>query len=338
MFSVAIAGYGFMGRMHYRCWNSLPDAHVVAICDKNPDTSDDISKAIGNIPGAAQTVDLSRLRIYHDFEKMLAEERLDVLSLTLPTDLHADFSIKALNAGVNVLCEKPMALNTAECDRMIDAAQSTGKLLQIGHCLRFWPEYAEARRVVAEGRYGNIIAATFQRLTAAPVWSSDNWLMDEARSGGMLLDLHIHDTDFVQHLFGMPRAVRSCAARGANGRVVHIVSRYLYDDKLITAEGSWAMTPSFGFEMSFNIMLEKAAIVYDCTRQPTLRICPADRDAFTPQLEKTDGYFLEIAHFAKKLRGQKVPEVITIEQSRESVRIIEAEQESIETGRQVSLQ
>jgi predicted dehydrogenase len=154
----------------------------------------------------------------------------------------------------------------------------------------------------------------------------------------MVLDLHIHDTDFVQHLFGMPQAVRSFGAKAANGQLIHIVTQYLYDDeKVVTAEGSWAMMPAFGFEMSFNIVLEKATLVYDCTREPKFRVCPAEGEAFTQEVEEGDGYSLEITHFVKKITGQKTKEVTTLEQSRNSVKIVEAEKQSAKQGKPVSL-
>ncbi|MHC4336260.1 MAG: hypothetical protein ACYSUV_21305, partial [Planctomycetota bacterium] len=109
------------------------------------------------------------------------------------------------------------------------------------------------------------------------------------------------------------------------------------DGKVATAEGSWAMMPSFGFEMSFNIMLDKATLVYDCTRQPTLRICPAQGEAFVPEMPEGDGYLPEIDHFARAIRGEQTDEVITLEQSRDSVRIIEVERESVAKGQTVSL-
>jgi predicted dehydrogenase len=324
--------------MHYRCWQALDDVEAVAFCDANPDAAERAKEAVGNIEGAAEEVDFRRVRLYQDCEKMLAEQKPDAVSLTLPTYLHAEHSIKALEAGVNVLCEKPMSLNVTECDRMIDAAKASGKILQIGHCLRFWPEYARAKEIVAGGEYRKVTAATFQRLGAAPSWAWDNWLADHQRSGGMALDLHIHDTDFVQYLFGIPQAVSSFGAKGADGRLMHIVTEYLYDDeKVVTAEGSWAMTPAFGFEMSFNIMLEKATLAYDCTRQPTFRICPGEGEAFTPELPEGDGYSLEIAHFAKRIRGEKTEKVITLEQSRNSVKIVEAEKDSVAKGKPVSL-
>lgn len=337
MLRVGIAGFGFMGRVHYRCWNELKDARVIAVCDANKNIVADTKKAVGNIEGAAQAVDFDSFQLYRDFEKMLDHEQLDAISITLPTFMHADFSIKALEAGVNVLCEKPMALNTSDCEKMIAAAQKSGQVMLIGHCVRFWPEYAKAKEIVAGGEYGKVIAATFQRLGAAPGWAWNNWFADERRSGGMVLDLHIHDTDFVQYLFGMPRAVSSFAAPAPAGGIAHIVTHYHYDDdKVVTAEGGWAMTGSFGFEMSFNLVMEKATLVYDCTRQPAFRLCPATGAAFSPPVAPGDGYSWEIAHFAQLVSGQNPPPVTTLQQSRDSIKIIEAEKESAQKGERVA--
>jgi predicted dehydrogenase len=338
MLRVGIAGFGFMGRMHYKCYKALKDVEVVAVCDMNLNIVQDAQKAVGNVGETEDAIDFSKLKLYTDFEKMLKEAKLDAVSITLPTYLHADFSIKALQAGLNVLCEKPMALNVQDCRRMIAAAESSGKLLQIGHCVRFWPEYAKAKEIVDSGRFGKVTAATFQRLGAAPSWSTDNWLMDEKLSGGVALDLHIHDTDFVQYLFAMPSAVSSSGAACLSGQLLHIVTQYHYDDdKVVVAEGSWAMMPSFGFEMSFNIALAKATIVYDLTRKPVFKVCPTEGQAYTPEVEKGDGWFLEIAHFVKTISGQKVKPVTTLEQSLSSVKIVEAEKESIRKGQRVSV-
>jgi predicted dehydrogenase len=329
MLKVGIVGFGFMGQTHYKCWKDIEGAKVTAICDVNPNIVEDTKRAVGNIGDTEQEIDFSSLQLYSDFEEMLKSAGLDAVSITLPTFLHADSSIKALAAGVNVFCEKPMALNVEDCERMIAQAKRSGKLMQIGHCVRFWPEYAKAKEIVDSGEYGKVIAATFQRLGAAPTWSIDNWFVDEKRSGGMTLDLHIHDTDYVQYLFGIPRAVCSFGAKGPDGGLVHIVTQYLYDDdKVVTAEGGWAMMPTFGFEMSFNIALEKATMVYDLTREPAFKVCPAEGEAFTPKVQERDGWFLELEHFARAISGEKVKPITTLEQSRDSFKIVEAERES----------
>jgi predicted dehydrogenase len=339
MLKIGIVGFGFMGRMHFANWQQMDDCQVVAICDTNPDVKKSAAEAVGNIEGAAQAIDFDTLKIYSDFDTMLSEAGLDAVSIALPTHLHAAFSTKALAAGVHVLCEKPMALTLDECDRMMEAAQESGKILQIGHCVRFWPEYAKAREIVQSGKYGPVRAAMLQRLSAPPTWSVDGWLADEKLSGSVALDLHIHDTDYALYLLGTPSAVQSSAVRAPKTKsMLYIVTNYLYGDSaVVTAEGSWAMTPSFGFEMSFNILLESATLVYDCTRDPAFRICPAEGEPILPEVASHDGYWLEIEHFMRRVKGEDVATVTTLEQSRESVRIVQAEIESADRGQAVTL-
>jgi predicted dehydrogenase len=339
MLKVGIVGFGFMGRMHFRCWKAREDVQVVAVCDANPNIKEDTHRAVGNIDGAAGDIDFTGIEVFADFDRMIADAGLDAISLTLPTYLHAEFSGRALSRGVHVLCEKPMALTVGDCERMIAAARKSGKVLQIGHCLRFWPEYVKAKELVDSGKYGKVVAAMFQRLGSPPGWSLDNWFVDEQRSGGVALDLHIHDTDYVQYLLGMPKAVCSHGAVGPRGQLIHIVTQYVYgDDQVVTAEGGWGMMPGFGFEMSFNLILEKATIVYDVTRQPALRVCPAEGEVFTPQVLPQDGYVRQVDHFARSIQGQAVPPVITLEQSRDSVKIVEAEKQSIRRRERIVIQ
>ena len=152
------------------------------------------------------------------------------------------------------------------------------------------------------------------------------------------MDLHVHDADFIQYIFGMPNAVTCQAAKSTTGALDHVVTKYTYDDqKVVTAEGGWMMAPGFGFEMSFNIVLEKAVIVFDCTRDPAYKVCPVEGDVFTPEVKAGDGYSLEIEHFTKVVSGKKVPEILTPNQSLDSVKLVLAEKESAQTGKEVSL-
>lgn len=339
MIRVGIVGLGFMGKMHFRCYRALQDVQVVAICDVDPTKFESAGGEAGNIEGAEDPLDLTGIALGDDFDKMLAEANLDALSVTLPTYMHREYTVKALRAGVNVLCEKPMAMTVEECREMIAAADSSGRLLQIGHCIRFWPEYAKTKEIVEAGKYGRVRAATFQRLSLTPTWSWQGWLMDAAKSGGAALDLHIHDSDYVQYLFGMPKAVFSQAASGPSHEQDHIVTQYVFgDDRVVTAEGGWAMADSFGFEMSFNIVLEGATIVYDCTRDPAFRVCPADGEAFAPEVASGDGYTNEIEHFVKAVGGRDVPEIITPAQSVDSLRLALAEKQSARSGQIVSVE
>ena len=338
MIRVGIVGLGFMGKMHFRCYQALDGVQVAAICDIDETRFENTSGTAGNIGGAEAPLDFTGIGLYTDFDKMLAEANLDAISIALPTYLHKDHTVKALGAGLNVLCEKPMALTVEDGRAMQAAAEKSGRLLQIGHCIRFWPEYAKTKELIDSGQYGKVRAAMFQRLSLTPTWAWDGWLMDPARSGSAAMDLHIHDSDYVQYVFGMPKAVFSRTARGPSNDADHIVTQYVYDeDCVVTAEGGWAMSPTFGFEMSFNIVLEKATIVYDCTRSPAFKVCPVEGDAFTPEVASGDGYANEIAHFVKAVRGETVPPIITPEQSVDSVRLVLAEKQSAASGEKALL-
>ncbi len=335
MIRVGIVGLGFMGRMHYRCWKAQPGATIAAICEANPKVLAAAGEAPkGNVEGAADHIDLKSVDVFTDLGELLASRSVDALSITLPTFLHPETTVQALEAGVHVLCEKPMALHEVECDRMIAAAQKAGKVLQIGHCIRFWPEYVVTRELIQSGQYGQTVAASFRRFSSIPTWSPDNWFADEKRSGGQPLDLHIHDSDYVHQVFGLPVAVSSTADKPQT----YISTQYHYPDgPAIVAESTWRMAPTFGFEMSFVIVLERATIVYDCTRTPSFRVCPAEGPAFTPEVPAGDGYSREIDHFTRAVAGGKVEPVVTPEQSRDTIRLVLAEKQSAREGKPVTL-
>lgn len=337
MIRVGILGFGFMGRMHFDCYARRDDCRIVAICDANPEGVQ-VDRAVGNVAQTTESLDLSGVEILGDFERMMDTVKMDALSITLPTFLHREYTCRALDRGIPVLCEKPMALCLPDCDAMIHTAERCGKVLQIGHCIRFWPEYAKAKELLDTGRYGEILSLSLRRLSARPTWSHEDWLMNTDRSGGMELDLHIHDSDYVQHLLGMPKAVFSAGVKGGGDHLDYITTQYLYEQNVaISAEGTWTMAPSFGFEMSFHLVAAGATIVFDSTRDPAFRVCPAEGEAFTPSLVPGDGYDWELDHFLRTVQGEDLPAVTTLESARDSVRLVEAERRSALKGEIVSL-
>jgi predicted dehydrogenase len=300
-----------MGGVHLRNWQSIADAQVVAVCDENPIAG---AAKQGNLDVSSESLDLDGVALYSDVAEMLASEQLDAVSIALPTHLHKAVSIQCLEAGVHVLCEKPMALNVEDCDAMIAAAAKAGKHLMVAHCIRFWPVYAWAKEAVESGEYGPVRAADFSRLTSMPAWDNNSWLADPTKSGGIALDLHIHDLDFIQYLFGAPTSIRSMGSRSG-----HLQTWVGYDDdRAISATASWMMPASFGFQMAYSIVFEKAAAVFDGT---TLTLYPSEGESFATELDEGDGYKGEIEYFASLLAGTNKETLITPEQSRESVRM-----------------
>ena len=123
MIRAGVIGMGFMGGVHLRHWQALTDADAAAVCDANPG----FGAAKGNIDTGSDELDLEGVAIYQDIAEMLGSESLDAVSIALPTHLHRDVTIQCLEAGVHVLCEKPMALTIEDCDAMVAAAKAAGK-------------------------------------------------------------------------------------------------------------------------------------------------------------------------------------------------------------------
>jgi len=174
--------------------------------------------------------------------------------------------------------------------------------------------------VIESGEYGKVLAADFQRLSAPPVGWSGNWFMDVSKSGGVVLDLHIHDLDYIQYLFGIPQKIRSATSRLDNGMQGHVLSVLDYgDNRIVSATGSWVMPSSFGFKMGFNIIFEKGLIVFDSMAKTMLKVYPSEGDSFAPEIDEGDAYEAEIEYFFSVITGVNKEVIVTPEQSRESV-------------------
>jgi len=328
MVRVGLVGIGFMGQQHFGIYGGLAGAQVVAVCDKIPERVAEKAASIGGNIGDATELDLSAQARYTDFGEMIAAGGLDVVDICTPTHTHADLTCQALGAGLNVVCEKPMARTVEECDRMIAAAESAGKLLFIAQCIRFWPEYEVLAEMVASGKLGAVKAAKFTRQSPPPTWASEGWLSKVELSGGALLDLHIHDVDFILSLFGRPNGV---LARAVNG-VDHVESTYLYDDIVCTAEGGWVMPGSFPFEMGYQVLGEKGLLEFTLAKDPILRFYPVEGEPFTPEYQGGTGYQNELAYFVECIEKSAAPERVTPQSARDSVQMIMAEGESIKSG------
>ncbi|MDD5603319.1 MAG: Gfo/Idh/MocA family oxidoreductase [Eubacteriales bacterium] len=331
MISVGLIGMGFMGKAHIDIYNRLNSegfpVKLVALCDIDPEKLKGNFKR-GNIDIGGEKPDMSRYRLYDDPDKMLDTEsragEITVIDITLPTYLHSQFTIKALLKGFNVLCEKPMALNTKECLSMSETAAKTGKKLMIAQCLRFQPAYEYLKACVTEGRYGKVNGAYFYRGGSTPVWSHLNWLLKSELSGGALLDQHIHDVDTINWLFGLPEKVSSVAKNVIPGSGYDIVStNYIYaDGRVINAQDDWTLNGGYGFRPLFRVGFEKGNIVWE---NNVLTDNPNEGKSFIPELPKESGYIREIRYFLNAVSNNSPVTEAPPENTALAIRIAEAE-------------
>ncbi len=332
MVRVGLVGLGFMGQQHFQIYKQMDNVEPVAVCDVIPERISEKAESIGGNIGEAEELDLSDQARYLCFDEMLANESLDLVDICTPTHLHAEMTVSALEAGNHVVCEKPMARTVTQCETMIDAAESAGKMLFIAQCIRFWPEYEVLQSLVEGGDLGDIRAARFVRKSPTPGWSSSGWLMDTELSGGALLDLHIHDVDYILSLFGMPNAVSSRAMNivGEGEPVDHVESVYYYNDFVCSAHGGWVYPDSYPFEMGFEVLGTRALAVFSVNNDPMLQVFPFSGDPYTPDYEPGTGYENELAYFVECVEENRPPERVTPKSAKDAVRLVMAERDSIE--------
>ena len=340
MKKIAIVGFGFMGRTHLGAWKKCPGAKVVAVCDSN--LAQLSAKVTGNIKGAADNSALPRsVKVWADFDEMLAAGGFDVVDITLPTPLHARMAIAALKAGFHVLCEKPMALSLRDCDAMLAAAKGARRAFLVAQCVRFFPEYAWLAAAIRDGRFGKVVAADFTRFMSAPKWSpkGGSWLLDETKSGGLYVDAHVHDADYIASVFGLPSSVRSVSHRSRHGYVDHTTTVYSYaDGKVVTADSSFAASGALTFDAAARVFFEKATVYLGGAYKAPLTVYPDGGKPFSPKLCCRSGYEEEARYFLSLVEGRAPRrEVLTAKDARDSIALVLAERKSAETGKAVKV-
>jgi len=335
MINVAIIGVGGIAGGHIAAYQGLENARLVALCDKIPERARGEGRTITINIGTGEKQPLAVEKSYTDYRDCLADPEIEVVDLCLPSDLHASVAIAALEAGKHVLSEKPMALNVEDCDRMIAAANANNRLLMVAQVIRFWPEYLVLKELVDSGKYGKLRTAAFRRISSVPQWTSDGWMTDPKRGGGCTLDLHVHDADFINYLLGLPREIY---ARGVEEKygMSSIMVEYRYDDeRVVFAESAWLPAQGVPFRMPFLAYLESAVVDFE---NGQLKVCPVDGEPYTPELSPMGGMTAEIKYFLECVAQGVPPEKASPWSTRETIRMILAEVESVRTGRPVDLE
>ena len=334
MVRVGIIGLGFMGRMHYGAYQDVPGAQVVAVCDADPKrAAGDLSDGWSNVPGAdVKQLPMDRIKGTCDWKDLIAMPNVDLIDVCLPTPQHLEVVIPAIETGKHVLCEKPMARTLADAQAIASAAAKSKGFFMPAMCMRFWGEWEWLKQVVTEKRYGEVRSATFRRAGTAPA----GWFRNGKLSGGALLDLHVHDVDFVYHLFGKPKAVFTRGYSKDTGELDHVVTQYLYDSPVIvTAEGAWGMSHGFGFRMQFTVNFDRATAEFDFARDKPLTLYT---DGKAQSIDPThNGYVGEMRYFIDCINKGTRPTKVTAEDAVMGVRIIEAERQSSAAGKAVEV-
>ena len=315
MLKVGLIGCGYMGSMHAEAWMRMTDkVRLVAVADRNTERVTELVSPVG-------------AHVYADAEEMLRCEVLDVVDICTPTSLHAPMILKAMDHVRDIVVEKPLCLTAEETDLLLEAQMKKGTRVQVAHVARFNPEYEYLAETVQDGRYGKLLSAQFSRLSPPPLWM--HGFDDESFTGGMALDFHIHDVDFVRYLMGNadPDALYSHGTVHTDGVIRHLWSAYHYGDTRLFTEASWYYPLR---TRGFCAKLEKATLILE---HEVLTVYPNDGDAFVPALRKisdaptptfTDKIHYELSCFADAIL-RDAPAVVSLRDAAGAIRLAKRE-------------
>ncbi|MBQ7901991.1 MAG: Gfo/Idh/MocA family oxidoreductase [Clostridia bacterium] len=341
MLKYAIIGFGGLGKAHFRNTKELSekveDIRLVAICDIDESTF--TTQRNINISSDDTKLDLTPYNLYTDVNELFEKEQLDFIITALPTFIHEKIAVMAMERGIHVFSEKPMAINVEQAQNMIDKAKENNVKLMIGHCVRYFPEYYVLKNIIDSKRYGEVLYGNFVRLSAIPKWSWENWFRDEKLSGGVLLDMHVHDVDFISWAFGKPKSV---STKSISYLMAHetAVTEYGYDGKIITSTTSWGMADSYPFTATYLVRFEKATI--ECKGGTTTIYTNDAAEQIDPEKENfdqpsTNGYVNEVIDFINCIRNNCESKINTPETAKLSLEIAFAEKKSAQSKETVLL-
>lgn len=327
-----------MGWIHWLAWHRLPGIRIEAIATMEPERRAGDWRAIrGNFGPPGELVDLSGIRVHETVDQLVADGGLDLIDICLPTAAHPAAAIAALRAGTHVLCEKPLGLSLAECDRVIEAARTSRGQLMVAHVLPFFPEYAWALGEVRGGQHGQLLGGSFKRVISDPAWLPKYY--DPGVIGGPLFDLHVHDAHFIRLLFGMPETVSS-RGRLRGDVAEYAASSFGFSDPRLVVTSTMGVIPQQGrpFTHGFELHLERATIHFesasftDGNESMPVKLLAGDGRVVRPALaagDPLDGFSAELAEARDCALHNRRSDILAGELARDAVQICEWQAEAL---------
>ena len=309
---VGLIGLGGMGFVHFNCYKKMEGVEI-AVADIRVDM-------------AKEKIKDDSIPVYASYEEMIEKENPDFIDVCTPSYMHTEMTVYALEHGKHVICEKPMSISSAEAEKMIDASEKTGNLLMTAHVVRFMAPYVYLKSVVDSGELGKPVHVIMHRLSEAPKWSWENWMLNTEKSGGVTLDLSVHDIDFMQYVFGQPASLEA-SYRDLKDDSNYVSSTFFYDGFSVNTVGAW-YNASVPFQAEYLAVFEngyvesKGGKVTKCGKEVSLEVSDTSEDTGI-NLSGADGYSDEIRYFMDCIKSGRKPTRVTPESSLTSVKLVE---------------
>lgn len=324
---VLLIGAGTMGSVHFNAYQQMDHVQVAGVVDPQV--------------GKTKELGLDESRIFESWEIAVEQAgKFDVIDVCVPTIYHLEYVKKAAELGKHVICEKPLARHLKDALEMIDYCKQKQVRLFVGHVVRFFPEYEKTKKLVENDEVGQVGVVRMRRGGVFPTGWED-WYADFDQSGGLILDMIIHDFDYIRWTFG---EVERIYAKGFTNRSYGrsdyaLVTMRMKAGPIIHVEGSWTHE---GFSSAFEIAGSKGIIDFDSAEEKPLNLV-------LKQTENTSGgvavpesplnenpYFRELRHFMRCVETGENPRVTPYD-ALKAMEISLAALRSMETGEPVVL-
>jgi len=325
MLNIALIGAGTMGQMHASNYREIEGCRVAKVYDVVPEAAETVAVALG-----AQAVS--------DVAEAYADD-IDIVAVTCPTPQHAEYCCQAASAGKHIFCEKPLARTIQQGEQIVKAVSDAGVIMMVGHVVRFFPEYATATELVKSGAIGDVGMVRTTRINTMP-GDPGSWFQDYEQSGGVTLDMIIHDFDWLLWTFGKPKTVYSRALYQHMPTLDYSLTSIRFESGAIAhVEGSWADLTTF--RTSFEIAGSNGLIEHDSTQNATFTVQQRQVEeglaaVQVPSSPAKSPYLVEDELFIEAVaKGNQAP--ISVDDAFDSLRLALAACESAETDEVINL-
>jgi predicted dehydrogenase len=319
---VGLVGAGFMGGVHLNAYAGMPEVEVAGVAD-------------ARVESAVAGAEMVGARPYASYEELVAAEDVEVVDICLPTAFHRDLTLKAAGEGRHVILEKPIARTQEDAQEILDAFSGDGPRLFVGHVVRFFPEYVGIKQKIEAGDLGTVgVVRTSRRSPFLLGWN--DWYADWRVSGGVLLDLVIHDFDFLRWALG---EVERVYARGLLGReynrLDYVLATLRFESGAIAhVEGHWGYPGPFNY--SIEVAGSEALLSLDSTEPSSLQLIGGAPEEIPDLASGESPYAKELEHFIYCIATGEEP-IVHAQDACEALRIGLAATESVLTGEPVTL-
>lgn len=323
---IAVVGLGKLGQRHLKIWSQLEGVEVVGIIVRNQEKIQVVEERYG-------------VKTFTSVAALLSVQEVDAFDICTPTDTHLAFVNQIAEVRKHIICAKPLGVTSEEAKEMIAICEQNNVQLLVGHTLRFFPEYANAKEQVRKGAIGR--SGVIRMSRGVPYPSADReWYTDEKRSGGLFLDLGVHEFEWIQSTFGdvhrvMAKHVKHTEVSGRSMEYGLVTIR-MVDGTVVHVELSWAETK---FRSSFELTGNKGMITYnhDETNPVILDVHNDELSVELPEsMLRRDPFVRQLEHFFDCLTGKAEPVVLATD-ALAAIRIAEAAKKSAVEGQPVVL-